>query len=70
MQFSRIRDDLCVFVCGNIVLLGIIPLLEPSIPVSPVRVKRKSSRVSDDVTDCLLLGLGLSLAMVVALWVS
>uniref|UniRef100_A0A673LKB8 non-specific serine/threonine protein kinase n=1 Tax=Sinocyclocheilus rhinocerous TaxID=307959 RepID=A0A673LKB8_9TELE len=51
MQFSHIRDDFCVYCnlyCdGNIVLLGIIPLLEPSIPASPLRVKRKSSRVSD-----------------------
>lgn len=46
-----------------------VPLLEPSIPASPLRVKRKSSRVSE-VTDCLLLGSGLSLVMVVTLRVS
>ncbi|XP_026076874.1 arf-GAP with coiled-coil, ANK repeat and PH domain-containing protein 3 isoform X4 [Carassius auratus] len=42
---------------------------EASIPASPSRVTRKSSRVSD-VTDCSLLGSGLSLVMVVTLRVS
>ncbi len=49
--------------------MGIIPLLEPSVPASPLTVKRKSSRVSD-VTDCSLPGLGVSLAVVVTLRVS
>ncbi len=57
----------CHLYCdGN---MGIIPLLEPSVPASPLTVKRKSSRVSD-VTDCSLPGLGVSLAVVVTLRVS
>lgn len=70
--FTHNAVDFCVFIVIYIVmvtvLLGIIPLLEPSIPASPLRVKHKSSRVSD-VTDCSL-GLGLSLAVVVTLRVS
>lgn len=54
----------CFYCHIVMVTQGIIPLVDASIPVSPLRVKRKSLRVSDRCYWSSFLGLGLSRGMV------